>query len=1157
MKIITTYMGSDDPFEGDHAIWLRGLPLGARATAVTVKVTSVPATGGTLFQETIGNFDGGGHGDLNATKIANIDFVEVDFHTRRTLAGVTGSDLAGASVQVDAGGTFIDVNQRGAVGGSINDYLTLSDDTCNSLPGLAVNKLRLTRTGASPNVSTLTIRSVPSNLMVRLGQSPPFWVRVGELATADTSPNIAETLNAFLLTAPSENGFYQIPFVIHSDTLARLDVELDIDYVIEKAVLPPHLPEIMLPYNFSTLPGVDEKLTTVALPRQAVPVTGKSTAQVRGEFQPTRVRKGDIGEEPKIFPVRVAPDFSLAQAFQSDVEVALTGVDLPLANTEPSLAGMNVAIQADGDGKPSGEVLIRADVRVEKPLPGQTSWGSATLPSPFRILPNVRYWLVLQSLIGEAYWNATAGTSENPTLQCSRDSGLSWRAATAPNAPTILAALLRLRDKPDRFSIPVQLQIGKGPSAVRRKLDEYAPLGRIEFNFDFAEKLAEHLSKPELASPCGMGELLTNGGFDDPPHDDATRRLFGLENIAGLSQGIVDLSGGVDLSVERFITVLVSEYVGGGYDTKLLRIDCAGDDPAHTSLDEIIANTTRAVGQAIFEPVNNRYLGIASGAEIEILPWCKPELPTAWQGISGKVLRGKNPELGLLYAQLLAYSASTLDDLPIEVRHCFAASLKMLLPLTDEPAQLSQRIEVRSGCSYLLHLDYEANDFDQPLPTWQIEWLNANLDSLGIDEGEIEFKDQYVNEKTPPWRFETNVTAPLTAIQAEVRLVQQSPGSFRLYNVSFAPTLEGLANGSFALWKIDSNYNLIAPPLGWISSGLIEPLDPSTGGAKLRGGGPEEATLSQTIDVIAGEMYKVQVSAYLESPSADGVTTQRRSRAQLRWFGESGPIGAPVILPLDGHDFPLHASTGVAPEGAKQAEIRLIQPTEQGNLLVESVSFTRIDLIDVPLIFLAETPGELTLSNLRVTYDLPQLPEIGPAEAPSSGQAPGGAVRTAGMHRAAMMVQPAEAVYAVTAEIAAEPRESPLANMPATMVAGVGKQFSKILARRKPPVTTIADLAVFDPQVEIKGIPRERRLELKTAAEMILAIDIDIEPFVALMGEPVEALLALAPSELANRVGQPVARAEQLQRELRALRLLIKNNDFQNLHLSDLISGHG
>ena len=1156
MKLSTVYEGSGDPFEGDYTIWLRGLPLGARATRATVKLIPALSTGTTSFLETfVFNGSTPDQNDLNAddwgiTKTAPSSFIEVDFHARRTLALVTGTG-GGATLQVNLGGAYFPVADDGTFTPGTQWPITLSADTSAPLPGLTVNKFKLSQATGDINnltITKVTIRSVPTNLTVKLGQTPPFWVRVGELATAETSPDFADVLNSFLLTASKENGYYQIPIVIHSDTLARLDIELNIDYVLEQAVLPPHLPEVTFPYNFSTLPGLDEKLTTVALPRQALPVTGRSTAQIRGEFLPTRVRKGNIGEEPQIFPVRVAPDCSLAQAFQSEMEIALTGIDIPLANTQTGLAGMNITLQADADGKPFGDVLLHADVRVEKPLPGQSSWGSATLSSPFRILRGERYWLVLQSLVGEAYWNAIAGSLEIPTLQSSRDGGLSWRAATAAGAPAMLSALFRLRDQPDRFSIPVQLQIGKGPSAVRRRLDEYAPLGRIEFNFDFAEKLAEHLSKPELDSPCGTGELLVNSNFDDPPHDDATRRLFGRENANGLSQGMVDLSQGVDLSVERFIIVSVD-------NKPPIRIDCAGANPSKTSLSEIITAASRAARQEIFEEEiegNARFLAIKSDVDLQFFAWCKPEVPTGWQGTSGQVLHEKNPELRLMNVRVLAHVASSVDDLPIEVRPCFSSFPSTLFPLNSETAQLSQRIGVVGGCSYRLHIGYEVNDFEQPLPTWQIEWLGANQESLQTDEGEIGFRSNYVNEETAPWFYDLNLAAPVMATQADVRLIQRSPGAFFLYTVSLSPTLESSLNGRFALWNLDSDGYNIAPPIGWILHGSVEPLDDLPNGAKLRGDGPEDAILSQVTDVIASETYELKVNVHpvsRDDPVARPI--QQRARLELHWLGDAGQVGLPMIVPLDGQDFPLHALRGVAPEAAKQAEIQLIQPKAGGDLVVESVSLMQLDLVDVPLIFLSETPGELTLSNVHVTYDLPQPPEEEVSrEIPSLQRL--AMARLAGISPTDSAGQPTEIALAASIEIDTAPRASPLADMPAAIVSGVGERFSKTLKRLRNPVKTIADLAALDPEADIRTIPQERRLELKTAAEMILAIDLNVEPFEDLEQESLEELLTTPPEQLADQAGESIVLVEKFQRGLRALRLLIKNDEFRNLRLEDL-----
>ncbi len=1199
MKLTDTYSGANDPFEGDRMIWLRSLPANARVTKATVTLT--PA----VFIDVIQFDSGTGVGAWGVTRDPAAQskatyWAIAHLHTRRSISAIVASreqaqgsnppvptDGGRVSVQTDLGGTWVGIASDGTMltTGKQPLVLTLTkpgEPTSVDLPALTTEKIKLTavsdvngtvNTGGVVTLYGLAIHSFPTNVSVRLGQMPPFWTRPGELAAAATSPDFADVLNTFLADASIENAFYTIPLVVHSDAIAQMDVTLDIDYVIEQRVLPPQLTEITMSYSFSTMPGIDDSLTTVALPRQAIPVAGKSGASVQGQFQPTRVADGPIGEEPESVSVEVSPECSLAQALQSTHEIEVIGVDLPLGKTLTGLAGLNVAIRSDDDGKPSSEVLASAEVRVDKPLPDQSTWGSATLQAPFRILPGVRYWLVLQSQIGKAFWNATRGTAVapaivEPALQCSRDGGLSWRAATAPAVKEPLAALIRLRNRPERFSIPVQLQIGKGPGAIRRRLDEYAPLGSVEFDFDFAEKLTEHLAKPELASPCGTGELLTNGSFDDPPHDDAARRLFGIDAaplfVSG-QKGTVDLRQGVDLSVERFITLSNSDSL-----PRLERIDCAGANPARTRLEEIIDAINKVMGSgAAFEILSETSLPSGTGklglrGDITLRLWCKLAVPDGWLGIPGRVVRvGVGVGVGVL---LLAPPSLFAAGLP-----CLDDDISALSPM--EPAELAQRVPVADGCSYLLRCDFAyagaltVSETGVPLTfaQWQIRWLDEAGQALATDGADLPVTPATAEGLS---KYETRVTAPAGTVEAELRFVQPPPGFLILDDVSFVPTSAALSNGNFQQWETDDTV-----PSGWMRlSGLLEQqVVPETGQplVGLRSGGPDDTVLAQTAEVIPGDRYELQVIARPESPPAAGAVTQPdqpRARLELRWLGDGGQIGVPVILPLDGRDFPTHAWSGVAPAGAKQAEIRLIQPKGQGNLIVESVSFTRVDLVRVPLIFLAETPGEMTVGDLRVTYDLPtpSAAELAapPAPTPAAIGASPQPAKAKAMRAEMMMVSRAEAapalvVAAAAAAVAPTARHSPLAGLPAGIVAGVGQRFSKILGNLSPPIVTVADLAALDAEASIRNIPRERRIELKATAELIMDIVLDVAPFARLADESLDNLLALQPAELARRAGQPIERAEQLQRSLRALRLLIKNENFRDLRLAHLVPGQG
>lgn len=1168
MKLSDCYQGNRDPFEGDRTLWLRILPDGTRVIKATVTLALPEKWAQSGFQETFVfpsntvEEDELSAEDWGVTKTELDSFVEVDFHARRTLAEVAGSGVFSA-LFADMGGAYVNVTGDGTFNPEDLWGNTLSSDGV-ALPGLTVNKFKLK--GNNLQVSQVTIRSVPTNVSVRLGQMPPFWTHLGEMATSQTSPDFADVLNMFLAEASAENGFYAIPFVVHSDTIARLDVTLAIDYVVEQPVLPSYLPEVTLPYGYSSLPGIEEDLLTVKLPRGAKPVSGTS-AMVLGTFDASRVVSGEIGESGATATITVSADRSLAQPIQLGEETPVSGIDLPLANTQPGFAGLHLDLQEDADGKPSGEVLTSAGVTVGKPVPGGSSWGSAALPEEFRFERGKRYWLVLQSVSGEAHWDAQPGDTATPALQASTNGGLSWRTAASDKGEKPLKAIFRLRHTPEQFTMPIQLQIGKGPEAVRVKFDRFAPLGRVEFDADFITELEEFVSSPAAASPCGTGNLLVNSDFSNPPPDDATRKLFGFdaEKVSYPSTqitGTVDLSRGVDLSIERFITLTVN-----GLEPKL--IDCAGAIPARTQIDEVVTAINQVISGVAKKTDDNRLI-ITGSSSVELHPWCRPQVPHGWQGIPGQVLRHKHPETGQVLTVLVATRFFITDGQGEQLlpHFCFLADPDTLQALTGEPVELSQRILVRGTCFYLLKVRFyiypQLLDLnEQPPALLQIEWLDAEGTIISTDQAKIKTpfdEEPSGNNKNtiiaPPWLHETRVKSPLTAAQAEIRLIQQSPGILVLEEVSFSPTLELLQNANFRQWEGESNNMSAMSPVDWMClGGWFDRQPGQPGGVILKGTGsdgalgPGDTVLAQIAEVVAGECYELQVCAQpLKTSATDPETLpdEQRARLELRWLKNESEIGESVILLLDGRNFPKHAWAGTAPDGVAQAEIRLIQPRGQGDLLVESVSLSRIDMLSVPLIFLAEAPGELKVSDLRVTYDPPGPP---PERKP--------------LQPTTLVTQPKRVVTGIpqppAVEEVEEPAPSPplrslFADRPINDVAGIGDRFSEILRSLSTPITTIEELAAVDSEMEIERIPFKRLLDLKATAEMIMAIKIETASFVSLADESLETLLTLSSDELARRAGQRPEHAVQFQRDLRALRLLLKNEVFDNMRLSDLMA---
>lgn len=1155
MKLTETYSGNNQRFEGDLTLMLRTLPAGAQATKATLTLRPVPPEGGTLFRESL--LFSGNQGELGAEKTQGGNTIEVDFHARRTLARALGSG-GNFTLQVDMGGALVGVAADGTfLSGGGAPWTVVLPPTQDNLPTLTVSRFRLTRisTGGGFDLSEVQLRSVPSNLQLRLGEMAPFWVRLGELAAADTSPDFSAVLNFFLTTLEAQDGYYQIPLTIHSDTLARLEVTLAVDYIIEQAVLPPHLQEVDLPFDYGTLPGVSDSLLTVRLPRGAVPVKGRSQAGIRGTFDPSRLALDEPGDMPSTGVVTVSPTCSLAQPLAAATEIALTGIDLPLANTRPGLAGLNVTLVADDDGKPSGSILAEAEVKVAKPVPDGRVWGSATLPQPFRILPGVRYWLVLQSRDGEADWSVAAASAPQPTLQCSRDGGLSWRAAGGQGLVLPLAAQLRLRHIPERFQLPVQLQIGKGPGAVRRKLDEFAPTGKVEFSFDFADKLQEHLDHPEVGPGCGEESPLCNSDFSQPPPADAGRRLLGFDSMKQWDiEGQVDLRRGINLSVERFLTLSVD----GG---RPRRIDCAGAVPARTTLSEIIQAINRALGAKVAsEATTIGHSGVPEGTgrlrlvspqqhygELILHPWCSRGLPDCWQGSGDRVqrlrLRGREEgsQMTVLLAapELLPALAASLgpEKNPIPLA-CFAPP--DLGVSSSAGARLTQRFAVSPECSYRFGLAYaviapaaEEKPGCKPealaAPSWELEWFDRAGASLGLAGQPLETAPTSFNT---PARGEVaaRLEAPGGAVEGELRLLHPAASGYGLLlgGLSLVPAPQAVENADFSQWQGSGT----PTPVGWeVQSGWVEQGSGpgSYDGVRLVGSGdaPEAAILAQRLSVKPETDYELKIAAQ-PLPFGSLEDEQRplaaRPRLELQWLAAS-PLGEPLTLALDGPGFSGRALALTAPAEATQAELKLIQPLGEADLLVSGVELLKTEMLEVPLIFLGEAPGNLKINLLRVAYDLPE-----PAPASQSVRSTAMTLRQLTVNRAG----PA------------------LADQPALIVAGVGKRYSGILAQQPKPILTIGQLAALDPRMDIEGISLERRLEIKASAETILDIAAGLAPYAALFQEPVMTLLTSVPEVLARRSKLPLAQLLALQKKLRAQHLLLNNKALLGMTLGDL-----
>lgn len=1170
MNLTTNYQGGRDPFEGDLRLLLHSLPEGASVTRASVSIEPSKAPlSPSLFREVFA-FQDPQDPELLARdwgierNPVSGKSVEVNFHARRTLAGVAGSGT-GMTLQVDMGGALVSIARDGTFWGPGKDEMILDLSTAlTGLPGLTVNRFALTAPaeGGPVSVGKVEIRSVPTNVSLRLDRMPPFWTHVGEMATPQRSSDFAEVLNAFLVEAIVEDGFYIIPLIVHSDAMARLIVTVSIDFVIIQPIMPAYLSEATLSYGYSSLPGVNEGLMTVALPRgaQAVPGTG---ATLSGTFEASRVLYGAVGDQETTGTVAVSPGRTLAQPVQMEDETPASGIDLPLANTAPGLAGLNLAIQEDADGKPSGRVLQSTGISVEKPVPGGSSWGSAKLPSEFRFLKGVRYWLIIQSVSGDAYWDVEKASSDALPLQASADGGFSWRAALTPGGDRPLQGIFRLRYSPERFSVPVQLQIGQGKDAVRVGFNRFSPLGRVQFDVDFSSELGAYLESTSVEPICGKGDLLTNGDFELPHIDDATRKIFGFDegrstgnNEARASVvGQVDLSRGLNLGVERFITLSVD-------GKPPLRIDCRGAVPERTGPDEIVSAINNAVAgkaEASLEVTeqNKKVLRIESLTEglessVRLHCWCRNGPPDGWQGGAG-VVNVKGP--AGVAAALVALPSPVIAEIDL---FCNEGSCFSMDSGSSGPVVLRQSFNAQEGCAYILRfvlvaVELRKNQGISGLmqerqcllpstlmfegmenPSWEVLWQDGSGKTVEARSEIIPSPGDAVQIGVWQYLYEARLVAPSGAANAMVQFVQPQSGILVIEDVSISPASSALSNGSFLMWTAGQG-DKPSPltPLNWEYQGHIDRVTTASG-AMLPGvvlsGEEEEASLVQRAQVRPEESYTLLVRSQAAPFAQDGDPRPagNHPRIEMVWMKGDLAVGDAAVLVLDGRGFRDRSWSGTAPAESESAEIRITFPVGSGSLQIDSISLDRSEMVPVPLTFLSEAPGELKVSGLKVAYDLPQ--PTGP-----------------------------EVTFADTAVVQSQARQeasiSRLAGRSAAILLGVSNRFKTSLSTASVPIETIGDLVSSDILAIVDaGVPRNRALEIKAAAEVALESASLSDSFAALSRMPLEKILDIKADDLARSMSRPPENVKQLQKAMRALRLTLKDSAFGDLFLSDLLS---
>jgi len=849
-------------FEGDLALALRGLPADAQVLAARASVRPVQGPNQTrLFEEPVSLPNTVGDYGVTKGRAPDDSWVVADFHARRTVirAGVSGATQVG--VQVDIGGLWVPIHTDGSMAAPPDPNKLNFSVTNNAitLPNVVTPRLKLTRVDAaeSVNLTSVTWLSFPTNVSLRIGEQGPFWFQIGELRAEVTTPGFTEPLRAYLRGAQVENGHTIVPFTLHSDAIARLEVALEIEYLRQQALLPSGVKEVVLPFTFEPLPQADPSLLKVALPPAARAVPGTTTARAAGTFEPSRIVLGPTTPVSPQAVVSVSPASSQAQPIRVPTDLAATAVDLLLEPLTPT-AALSVTLLADADGKPWGESLLPRPVtiRLDQEVGAGLGWVSAPLPVEFQFKARGpdgrprRYWLVVNSAEGEVNWAVRPQTEDAVGLHRSQDNGLSWQATEVPRTPGPVAGLFRLRHTPAQFQVPIELQVGKDDPAKQVKaqrvpLDRFQPLGRVDFALGFpevAEAFDQYLTEA-APTPCPEGEHLANGDFErwvavNPqkeiflPEDweltsGQVQRLYtnkpeisGTRTQPGALSQVVPVAGGCPYQFE-FLAVAnaegaVADVIWLGEDCGAVRVDQVSlfIDPTRLHRARLRAPTEAAQAEVRFiVPAGNAAIidRVSLAATAEMVA----------NGDLREVQEGRRANWTVTPGEAVPGQVLKIHPVKTGVR---------IENAIDRAAALVQQIAVSAGQPYTL--DFQGRVVKQPeeaITQVELRWLKADGSPAAADT---------VQPIAPTGfdRYFVEGAVPAEAAQVEVRLVvpagatlEVSRISLRLVEPTTVPiTFLAQAPGELAISEARVTYELVEPPPPAIpSTGLCTPTPPS------------------------------------------------------------------------------------------------------------------------------------------------------------------------------------------------------------------------------------------------------------------------------------------------------------------------------------------
>jgi hypothetical protein len=141
-----------------------------------------------------------------------------------------------------------------------------------------------------------------------------------------------------------------------------------------------------------------------------------------------------------------------------------------------------------------------------------------------------------------------------------------------------------------------------------------------------------------------------------------------------------------------------------------------------------------------------------------------------------------------------------------------------------------------------------------------------------------------------------------------------------------------------------------------------------------------EAALTQTIALNAGSAYELDLRGVA---IANGAGTS--PYVAIQYQDQAGaPVGSPDRIALGAIGFARRPAALNAPDRAASAQVRIVMPAG-GGISVEQLQILPQRMAEVPVGFLAQSPGELHVSNGQIVYDWKAL---APPAPPAGGLSP-------------------------------------------------------------------------------------------------------------------------------------------------------------------------